>query len=47
MPTEHWHYRMDRADYQELAPAHAEVLGEVQMDGLEELHAFLQIPTAD
>src|SRR5699024_10041488 len=45
--VEHRYYRMDRADYQELAPAHAEVLGEVQMDGLEELHAFLQIPTAD
>ncbi|WP_022916797.1 hypothetical protein [Ruania albidiflava] len=45
--AEHRYYRMDRADYQQLAPAHAELLGEVQMSGLEELRAFVQIPVAD
>lgn len=45
--AEHRHYRMDREDFDMLAPAHAELLGEVQMAGLEELRGFLQIPTAD
>lgn len=43
-PTEHRHYRMDRADYHTAATAHAALLGEVQLDGIEELRAFLQIP---
>src|SRR5699024_11592711 len=45
--AEHRHYRMDREDFDMLAPAHAELLGEVQMAGLEELRGFLQITTAD
>src|SRR5699024_1024540 len=39
--TEHRHYRMDREDYRAHAAAHAELLGEVQLEGIDELRAFL------
>ncbi|HIZ35681.1 MAG TPA: GNAT family N-acetyltransferase [Candidatus Ruania gallistercoris] len=44
VPTEHWHYRMDRADYRTHAAAHAELLGQVQLDGIDELREFLEMP---
>lgn len=43
--TEHRHYRMDRADYDALAAAHAELLGQVRLDGIDELRDFLQLST--
>src|SRR5699024_4931184 len=45
--TEHRHYRMDREDYDTLDAMHARLLGEVQLDGIDELRKFLQIPTDD
>lgn len=43
VPTEQWHYRMDAADYP--AGGHTELLGEVQLVGVDELREFLQLPT--
>ncbi|WP_147916456.1 GNAT family N-acetyltransferase [Ruania zhangjianzhongii] len=43
-PTEHRHYRMDRANFDAQAAAHTELLGHVHLAGVAELRDFLQIP---
>src|SRR5699024_5980908 len=45
--VEHRYYRRDREDDDMLAAMRARLLGEVQLDGIDELRKFLQIPTDD
>lgn len=42
--SEHRHYRMDRADFDAQATVHAELLGNVHLEGVAELREFLEVP---